>query len=225
MFGQWCVVSSEVSRDAKGYRVVEVKCAGCNTVTQKHYDNLKASKSTACLPCKAEQKRIIPEEFRWLERRYSAAKNRCDNPNDASYANYGGRGVRMRFSSASEYINYVLALPGAAKDKEIDRIDNDGNYERGNLRWASRITQSRNRRRNIYVEYKGQRMVLSDFARDHTNLSLTKVNVLLREGKTPEEIASYIPRDVGRRAQGVRLGKLRPSAEIRSQSAKSSDCS
>jgi hypothetical protein len=209
MFGQWCVVSAEVSRDDKGYRIVEVKCAGCNTVTQKHYDNLKAGKSTVCLPCKAEQRRIIPEEFKWLERRYSAAKQRCESPNDTSYANYGGRGIRMCFSSASEYINYVLTLPGAAKDKEIDRIDNDGNYERGNLRWTDRKEQSRNRRFNRYVTWQGTQMVWSDFVRNHTHISITKANVLLREGKTLEEIASYNPRNVGRRAQSLRLGKLR----------------
>jgi hypothetical protein len=221
MFGQWCVVSSVVSRDAKGYRVIEVACLGCKGITTKHYDNLKAGKSSTCLTCAAETRRIIPKEYRWLERRYTAAKARCENANDPSYANYGGRGIRLCFASSTEYITYLLSLPGASRDKEIDRIDNNGNYEPGNLRWVDRATQSRNRRRNVYVEYKGQRMVLSDFVRDHTNISITKANKLLREGKSLEEIAAYIPKDVGRRAQSVRLGKLRSEAEIRSQSSKS----
>lgn len=223
MFGQWCVVSSVASRDAKGYRIVEVACLGCKGITTKHYDNLKAGKSSACLTCAVETRRIIPKEYRWLERRYTAAKARCENPNDPSYANYGGRGIKLCFASASEYINYLLSLPGADRSKEIDRIDNNGNYERGNLRWTDRPTQNRNRRRNVYVQYDGKQMVLSDFVRDYTNLSLTKASKLLREGKTLEEIASYIPRDVGRRAQSVRLGKLRSSAEIRSQPSKSSN--
>lgn len=221
MFGQWCAISSVVSRDARGYRVIEVRCTGCNTVTTKHYDNLKAGKSSACLTCAAEQRRIIPKEYLWLEKRYTAAKARCENPNDPSYPNYGGRGIKLCFASASEYINYLLSLPGADRSKEIDRIANNGNYERGNLRWTDRPTQNRNRRRNVYVQYDGKQMVLSDFVRDYTNLSLTKASKLLREGKTLEEIASYIPRDVGRRAQSVRLGKLRSSAEIRSQPSKS----
>ena len=123
----------------------------------------------------------------------------------------------MCFDSAAEYVMYLINLPGAAKNLEVDRINNDGHYERGNLRWASHVEQSKNRRDTRYVLYKGQQYVFFDFVRNFTNVSTTKASQLLREGFTTEQVAEYIPQDVGRRAQGVRLGKLRPSKELRSR--------
>jgi hypothetical protein len=196
-------------RDEKGYRIVSVQCTTCGCVAEKHLDNLRAGKSARCISCASESRRRIPIEFLWLERRYQAAKHRCNNSNDPSYNNYGGRGIEFRFKSFEEYFTHVTALPDANATKELDRINNDGHYEPGNLRWVDRKEQSRNRRPNKYVTWQGTQMVWSDFVRNHTNISVTKANVLLREGKTLEEIASYNPRNVGRRAQSLRLGKLR----------------
>jgi hypothetical protein len=131
----------------------------------------------------------------------------------------------MLFQSAKEFIDYMRALPGASREKEIDRVDNNGPYGPGNLRWTTDAEQSRNQRDTKYIMYRGVRYVFGDFVRNCTNISFTKANKLLREGKTPEEIASYIPKDVGRRAQGVRLGKLRPSAELCNKSDTSDDSS
>lgn len=74
-------------------------------------------------------------------------KVRCFNVRSKPYPNYGGRGITMcdhwRDSFAA-FLADVGRRPSAAHS--IDRIDNDGHYEPGNVRWATRDTQQQNRR-------------------------------------------------------------------------------
>jgi hypothetical protein len=75
---------------------------------------------------------------------YTNAKTRCTNPRHIFYKNYGGRGIEFRFSSFQEFIEEVGPRPGP--ELTLDRIDNDGHYERGNVRWATWTEQAGNRR-------------------------------------------------------------------------------
>lgn len=77
-------------------------------------------------------------------RAYQHAKDRCRNPNNNRWAIYGGRGIEFRFDSFKEFYGAVGERPSHAHS--LDRIDTDGHYERGNLRWATRSEQAFNRR-------------------------------------------------------------------------------
>ena len=74
---------------------------------------------------------------------YQVAKSRCTNRNHRQWERYGGRGIEFKFASFDEFIKHVGARP---EGLSIDRIDNDGDYEPGNVRWADRQTQNSNRR-------------------------------------------------------------------------------
>lgn len=75
---------------------------------------------------------------------------RCQSDSYTGYENYGGRGIKVceDFLSYSKFAEYVDSLPFPDLEGRVslDRIDNDGDYEPGNLRWADMRIQNRNRR-------------------------------------------------------------------------------
>lgn len=82
--------------------------------------------------------------------RYNNMIQRCTNPNRPRYKDYGGRGITVCdewVDSYSAYEAYMMALPGFDLELQIDRIDNDGNYEPGNVRWVTRKVNMNNRKR------------------------------------------------------------------------------
>jgi hypothetical protein len=77
---------------------------------------------------------------------FHAAKKRCTNTNAKQYADYGGRGIEFCFKSFEEFYAEVGPRPEPKFDYSLERIDNNGHYEKGNVRWATKIQQARNRR-------------------------------------------------------------------------------
>ena len=79
-------------------------------------------------------------------------KQRCQNPNDPSYKNYGGRGISLCEEWNKDFTKFAAWATGYAKGLQIDRINNDGNYEPGNCRWVTPKQNARNKRTNILSE-------------------------------------------------------------------------
>ena len=73
-------------------------------------------------------------------------RNKCTNPNHTAYKWYGARGIGVckRWDDFAAFLEDVGEPPGPGYS--LDRIENDGNYEPGNVRWATRSQQMRNRR-------------------------------------------------------------------------------
>jgi len=71
------------------------------------------------------------------------AKDRCTNPKNKSWKYYGGRGIKFRFASFEEFFRELGPRP---KGFVLDRKDNEGHYEKGNVRWATRSESNRNKR-------------------------------------------------------------------------------
>jgi hypothetical protein len=106
---------------------------------------------------------------------------RCLNPNCEKYANYGGRGIKVceRWMRSFEAF-YEDMGPRPSPKHSIDRIDNDGDYEPGNCRWATDDVQRWNKRSSRpLLEYDGRRMTVYEWAEVtgiHFGTIVTRVN-------------------------------------------------
>ena len=96
---------------------------------------------------------------------YADAKRRCVNPKRDRYEDYGGRGIEFRFTSFREFIAHIGLRPSAKHS--LDRIDNNGHYEIGNVRWATRAEQTRNTRQNQRLTYKGETRIQEDWFKEY----------------------------------------------------------
>jgi hypothetical protein len=83
----------------------------------------------------------ITPEFR----AYLAAMNRCNNTKSDSYRFYGGRGIKFRFKSFLEFLHEVGERPSTRHS--LDRIKNNGDYKKRNVRWSLSSVQNKNKRK------------------------------------------------------------------------------
>lgn len=93
-------------------------------------------------------------------------RQRCNNHNNPDYKYYGGRGIRVCDRWQESYINFYKDMGDCPAGHTLDKIDNDGDYEPNNCRWADRWLQSNNRSYNVLVEYKGKKQSLGKWARE-----------------------------------------------------------
>lgn len=94
---------------------------------------------------------------------FMSAKHRCNNKNYWGFHRYGGRGIKILWKNYKEFKKDMESTwkPGLS----LDRINNNGNYEKGNCRWATNREQSANMKTNVLVEYEGKTLILKDWAR------------------------------------------------------------
>jgi hypothetical protein len=139
-------------------------------------------------------------------------KQRCFNPNSKNYKHYGGRGIKVCdrwVNSFENFYNDMGAKP--SKEHSIDRINNDGNYEPGNCRWATNIEQQRNRTNSRLIKIDGKAKTVSEWA-EITGVSKYVIRQRLDKGvKTKELIAPVVPpikiriKEVGQHSNGYEV--------------------
>jgi hypothetical protein len=90
---------------------------------------------------------------------------RCHDESDAGWKNYGARGIRVcdRWRSFETFLRELP--PGYSAGLELDRVDNDGNYEPGNVRWATHKQNQANTRKTRLVSLNGEELPLREAAR------------------------------------------------------------
>jgi hypothetical protein len=96
---------------------------------------------------------------------YYGMKDRCLNEADVNYPNYGGRGVKICDRWLESFENFYADMIGSYAPKlSLDRIDVNGNYEKNNCRWATRLMQANNRRNSPKTNINGEDITLAEFA-------------------------------------------------------------
>jgi hypothetical protein len=107
--------------------------------------------------------RISPEYKAW-----ESMNQRCSNPNNRSWKHYGGRGIRVCERWRGSFKAFLLDVGARPSEQHsLDRFPNmNGNYEPGNVRWATREQQGSNKRANHRVTAFGRTLTLSEWSRE-----------------------------------------------------------
>ena len=171
VYGSWLV--QEGPTKGKKYYCV---CLACGKTTKyvKGYD-LVNGRTTTCRSCATRLRREThgmsksPEYNTWVH-----MNQRCHNPNNKDYENYGGRGITVYplWRDSFEAF-YMMIGPRPFPEATIERIDYDKGYYPGNVKWIGREEQVLNKRDNIYLEIGGESKTVSQWAEDAPVSSFT----------------------------------------------------
>lgn len=191
-YGAWTVIGAP-SRGKHGRWVTPCRC-DCGREGTPQSSELKGDRSQRCLSCKSQTHGATRGGRKTREFRcWSSMLARCYQSNNASYPNYGGRGIAVvpQWRSRRGGFEAFLAHIGPAPTERhtIDRIDSSRGYEPGNVRWATMREQGRNMRSNRNIAAFGKTLCLRDWASE-TGLHEKTIHYRLRKGMSAEDALS-----------------------------------
>lgn len=115
-------------------------------------------------------------------------KRRCCNARYCEYHLYGGRGITICKRWQTSFINFLADMGKKPfPEATIDRIDNNGNYEPGNCRWATRMEQGQNTRKVRLLTYNGKTMCLRAWAR-RLEITHRTLSMRIKRGWPPDKV-------------------------------------
>jgi len=117
---------------------------------------------------------------------------RCTNPNNHKYQRYGGRGIKV-CDEWKTFVGFLKDMGDCPEGYQIDRINNDGNYNKDNCRWADIQTQARNRSNNRNIRMNGQTKTMAEWC-DNLSISPNMVRMRLHRGWEANEALTKEPR-------------------------------
>lgn len=140
-------------------------CA-CGEVVEARGNSLRTGNTKSC-GCRTGKPggRIARNPEHVLYGLWTGIKTRCRNPASTGYHNYGGRGISL-CEAWLKFENFISDMGPRPTGTTLDRIDNNGNYEPNNCRWATRKEQMRNMRKTRLVTHGGVTKSISTWAEE-----------------------------------------------------------
>lgn len=129
---------------------------------------------------------------------YCALRNaihRCHSDNNSQFKDYGGRGIVVceEWRAADGFQKFIKHIgPKPSSDLTLDRIDNDGNYEPGNVRWATRSKQVANRRRKYLITIGQESKTISEWSKS-TGIHPATLHSRIKQGLIGQAILTPQP--------------------------------
>lgn len=169
-FERWTVIGRPFrmrvasARWREAFVVAECRCG---TVAVLWQSSLRAGTTTSCGCFNRERHTSHGWTGSRLYACWQSMRSRTEVPGDTSWHNYGGRGITVceEWKKFEPFRDWALSN-GYADHLTIDRIDNNGNYEPGNCRWATGKTQARNTRRSCLLTAFGETKTLVEWHED-----------------------------------------------------------
>lgn len=184
-FGRLTVVAFCGSFDWQRYWQTKCSCGRFRVFTTSAL-TFQGAQSCGCLTTELRRakstKHGLSDSRVW--RAWKEMKRRCTDHRRRNYSDYGGRGISVceRWNS---FDNFLFDMGEPPDGMSIDRINNEGNYEKGNCRWTDRTTQNRNSRNCRLLSFGGQTRCVTEWA-EITGLHVGTIRERLKKGLTDE---------------------------------------
>lgn len=162
------VATSFLKKKSKSGTVIYWKCqCDCGNETTVSHGKLKTGHTKSCGCYRSDlghSKKVIKNQRIyniWINMR-----QRCKNMNDINYKNYGGRGITIYKEWDEDFQKFYdwSIANGYSDELTIDRMNNNGNYEPSNCRWATQEIQQNNRRNNIRINIYGENLTIKEIS-------------------------------------------------------------
>ena len=166
-----------------------ILCNNCNAQTNKNrkfcsHKCATTGKNNPSYKHGATTKNNQSKEYRT----WAGIKKRCLNKNAQNYEYYGGRGIMVHQSWIDDFSQFVFDVGLAPTSAHsLDRKDSNGNYEPGNVRWATKAEQMNNRRDNVIIEYSGKKLTRKQWS-DLTGINYSTLRRRLDAGWPLERV-------------------------------------
>lgn len=198
-----CICECGAEKDVRVSRLISGTSQSCGCLRN---DNLTTHGRT-----KKSIRRASHEYWIW-----NAMKQRCNNPKNRGYKNYGARGITV-CKQWLRFANFLKDMGHKPEGKSLERRDNNKGYSPKNCVWADRKTQNSNRRNNRYIEARGSSRTLTEWSRI---AGVSHATIIARLGAGwPESIAATAPK--GARASAIQTPSRAQRVNSRSMSVSS----
>lgn len=161
VYGHLTVISEAPRK--RGRRMWLCQCR-CGNQSQCDTYSLQSGNSTKCRQCGFKTAGIRHGlQKHPIYKHYYEARTRCTNSKRPEWKYYGGRGIEFRFETFKQFAAEML--PSWFAGASLGRIDNNGHYEYGNVRWETRAQQASNTSHNVFITYNGETLHQAEWAR------------------------------------------------------------
>lgn len=165
-YGRLEIIGKAASRNGQVYMLC--RC-DCGTEKEIALSSLKRGLTQSC-GCYRKEKgpgnQTHKQSYTRTYKTWLSMRQRCLNPNNPAYKNYGGRGITIA-PEWDDFAQFLADMGDVPDGMTIERINNDEGYNPSNCRWATRIEQGRNTRKCRLITHNGQTKTLSEWADEH----------------------------------------------------------
>jgi hypothetical protein len=174
IFGQWTVLFLVKTEGPRLYGGARWWCrCTCGTEKLVSASNLISRKSSRCHRCRTHKLFHKMQSSTKEERQtpeygiYCSMINRCTNPKNSGYKNYGGRGIQVCRRWMESFQAFLEDMgPRPSPQHTLERKENSQGYEPGNVIWLPRNKQALNQRSNVKITFQGKTQCLSEWAKE-----------------------------------------------------------